>query len=148
MKDTYSIFGIEVFETNGWYAVDYGILTFYDVKFLFDSMKRFDGCDVDISLNGEIEIYNQNGNKLYSGYLIDIPELKSKIVNLQNEPMTNLNRIKAMSIDEMANMLSGYADMTDYCIEKFKMCCNVENCVGSLGCCRPAIINWLQQEQK
>lgn len=61
--------------------------------------------------------------------------------------MTNYERIKAMSIEEMTDMLTGYVDMSECCYEKFAMCCKDGECQGKDGACRPAISRWLGQEE-
>lgn len=67
-------------------------------------------------------------------------------LNKDPEIITNYDHIKAMSVEEMADMISGYADMSEQCNEKFAMCCNNVGCCGLVGTCKPAIKRWLQQE--
>lgn len=73
------MFGIEIFEWDGWDEIDIGYLNFYNVKFLLDSMKIYDGRNVSLNMSGLLEVYSEDGTKtLWSEYLNTIPEFKER----------------------------------------------------------------------
>lgn len=67
--------GINLFNWSEWDEVDTDIMQFYNVKFLLPSMMKFNGNPVTKSFDGKLEVYNDDGNILWSGWITDIPEV-------------------------------------------------------------------------
>lgn len=70
--------GKTLFTWTGWDIVETGILQFYDIEFPFESMKKFNGNDATLDIEGKVEIYSYPDDKhyevLWSGYVTDIKE--------------------------------------------------------------------------
>lgn len=77
MRETYQLFDIPIFTYEHWADIDGDMLNYFDVEFLFDSMKQFNGSDLTINANGYVDIYKTMKNKFeWKGYLIHIAEYK------------------------------------------------------------------------
>lgn len=75
-----NLFGIDIFEWDGWDELDVGEFQFYKVKFMFDSMKQFDDMCAVRNMKGYLTIYNNEGTEtLWEGYIINIPEFSARI---------------------------------------------------------------------
>lgn len=67
--------GKTLFIWESWDEVDVGELFFYDVEFSFESMKKYNGLGVILTLEGLMKIYNEDGTKVvWSGFPTDIEE--------------------------------------------------------------------------
>lgn len=78
------IFDIIIFLWEDWDEIDTGYLQFYNVEFPFESMKKYNGLDVSLNMNGEMSI-TSNDEEVWKGFSIDIPEfleeMKKKVKN-------------------------------------------------------------------
>lgn len=70
------LFNILVFYWEGWDEIETGFLQFYNVEFPYESMKKYNGCDVSLDMNGEITIWSDNEEiaELWKGFAVEIPE--------------------------------------------------------------------------
>lgn len=73
--------GIKIFEWEEWDDISVGILQYYNVKFLFSSMKQYDGNIVSMNIDGQMIIYNDPIKIIRKGYITDIPEVMEKLNN-------------------------------------------------------------------
>ena len=72
--------GEVIFDWSEWEDIDTGAFQFYNVNFPFESMRKYNGSDVFYTLEGQLEIYNEDSELVWSGWIIDIPELKEKLL--------------------------------------------------------------------
>lgn len=72
--------GEVIFNWSEWEDIDTGAFQFYNVNFPFESIKKYNGTDVFYTLEGQLEIYNENSEVVWSGWVMDIPELKEKLL--------------------------------------------------------------------
>lgn len=78
-----TLFDIPIFTWEYWDGYDTDSLIFYNVEFLFDSMKQYNGCDCSLDLNGRLTIsklgeeiskdYYKTEN-VWQGFVCEIPE--------------------------------------------------------------------------
>ena len=70
------IFGIKIFTWESWDEIDVGFLKFCNVDFPYESMKKYNGSDVSLDMNGEMIITSDDGEgeELWRGFAIEIPE--------------------------------------------------------------------------
>lgn len=75
------IFDITVFTWECWDELETGFLQFYDVEFPYESMKKYNGSDVSLDMNGEITIYSndEESAELWKGFIIEIPEFLEEL---------------------------------------------------------------------
>ena len=73
------LFGIVIFSWEEWDEIDTECSQFYDVKFPFESMDRYNGMDASFSSEGEISVTDKAGNIVWEGYACQIPEFMSRI---------------------------------------------------------------------
>lgn len=85
MKERYEekLFDIPIFTWEEWDIIFNDTFQFYNIEFLFDSMKQYNGCDCSLDRNGKLYITRsgeQIGNDLYKteevweGFVCQIPE--------------------------------------------------------------------------
>lgn len=51
-----TLFDIPIFAWENWDQLDVDTFQFYNVKFLFESMKQYNGYDCSLDVNGKLEI--------------------------------------------------------------------------------------------
>lgn len=75
-RNEQKIFGITIFTWEDFDKIEIGFLQFYNVQFPYESMKKYNGSDVSLDMNGEITIYsdNEESAELWKGFAIEIPE--------------------------------------------------------------------------
>ena len=75
-RNEQKIFGITIFTWEGWDEIETGFLQFYNVQFPYESMKKCNGSDVSLDMNGEITICsdNEESAELWKGFAVEIPE--------------------------------------------------------------------------
>lgn len=67
-----------LFSWENWDEVDVAHLQFYNVVFPFSSMGKYNGMTVALDMAGSMEIFNEKGEIVWSGYPTDISEWSSK----------------------------------------------------------------------
>lgn len=72
------LLGIEIFEWNGWDEVEEQVLIFYDVKFKFNSLKKYDGYAISVGRDWQIEAIDENANVTKIN-LLEVPEFVEEI---------------------------------------------------------------------
>lgn len=75
------MFGVVIFTWDEWDEIDTGCLQFYTVNFPFDSMKKYNGMDASLDMDGELRITEKDGecDELWKGYVSEIPEFMAAI---------------------------------------------------------------------
>ena len=69
------LLGIPIFTWKGWNECGPGILEFYDVHFLFDSLEKYDGSTVLLNISWNLlEIREEDKNVFIKLNLFDVPE--------------------------------------------------------------------------
>lgn len=74
-------FDIIVFSWESWDEIETGFLQFYNVKFPYESMKKYNGSDVSLDMNGEMSITStdEECKELWKGFAVEIPEFLKEI---------------------------------------------------------------------
>ena len=75
------MFGVVIFTWDEWDEVDTGCLQFYNINFSFESMKKYNGMDASLDMDGELSITEKDGDckEVWKGYLTEIPEFMAEI---------------------------------------------------------------------
>lgn len=75
------MFGVVIFTWDEWDEIETGFLQFYDVNFPFDSMKKYNGMDASLDMDGELRITEKDGecDEVWKGYVSEIPEFMAAI---------------------------------------------------------------------
>ena len=74
------LFDITLFTWKDWDELETGFLQFYNIEFPFESMKKYNGMDASLDMNGEITITNEDGNEVWKGFACEIPEFMSEMM--------------------------------------------------------------------
>lgn len=78
----YNFCGVTIFTYSDWDMVDEITSQFYNVEFSFESMKVYNGCLAALTTEGQLDIFDEKNNgEVWSGWIIDIPELKEALLN-------------------------------------------------------------------
>ena len=73
------LFDIPLFYWESWDEIETGFLQFYNVEFLFESMKKYNGMDASLDMNGEIAITSSEGEEVWKGFACAIPEFLQEV---------------------------------------------------------------------
>jgi hypothetical protein len=76
------IFNIPIFSWDAWEESDINQLVFYNAIFKYPSMEKYNGKDVGLDRNGLLEIYDDNGNIIFSDFVINIKEYREELLNI------------------------------------------------------------------
>lgn len=69
-----SVLGIPVFTWKGWDELDEQVLVFHNVRFLLDSLRKYDGCDIAIDFGWNfLEVFKEDKTSVKID-LFDVPE--------------------------------------------------------------------------
>lgn len=78
-RNTEELFDIPLFYWEAWDEIETGFLQFYNVEFPFESMKKYNGMDASLDMNGEIAITNSEGEEVWKGFACAIPEFLQEV---------------------------------------------------------------------
>lgn len=69
--------GVTIFTWEEWddTGTD-GVLQYYDVEFTFESMKKYNGMTVVLSVEGQLTLFDKNDDEIIDMWIMDIPELR------------------------------------------------------------------------
>ena len=71
---------VEIFEWKKWDDLDGKNIMYYNVKWLLDSLKKYDNNEVSLNNNGDVIIYDNNtGNEIKEFNIGSIKEFREKI---------------------------------------------------------------------
>lgn len=73
------LFDIPLFCWEGWDEIETGFLQFYNVEFMFESMKKYNGMDASLDMNGEIAVTDGDGTEVWKGFACAIPEFRHEL---------------------------------------------------------------------
>ena len=75
------LFDITLFTWEEWDELETGFLQFYNIEFPFESMKKYNGMDASMDMNGDIAITNnEDGEEIWRGFACEIPEFMSEMM--------------------------------------------------------------------
>ena len=78
-RNVEKLFDITLFYWKEWDEIETGFLQFYHVEFPFESMKKYNGMDASLDMNGEIAITNTEGEEVWKGFACAIPEFLREV---------------------------------------------------------------------
>ena len=83
-ENTEKLFDISLFHWEGWDEIETGYLQFYNVEFSFESMKKYNGMDVALDMNGKITITEREGEgkEVWNGFACQIPEFMQAVADM------------------------------------------------------------------
>lgn len=75
------MFGVVIFTWDEWDEIDTGCFQYYAVNFPFESMKKYNGMDASLDMEGELSITEKDGEfkEVWKGFVSDIPEFMTAI---------------------------------------------------------------------
>lgn len=75
------LFGILVFTWDSCDIIDAGEIQFYDIEFPYESMKKYNGMDATIDMDGALSITTREGEceEVWKDYVCAIPEFMSRV---------------------------------------------------------------------
>lgn len=86
--------GTDLFIWKEWDMIDDGSFCFYDVIFCMESMRKYDGCDVLRQMDGTMEIYAEEGEKVvWTGFVTDVAEVAAKLFGREDGNVPKEGRI-------------------------------------------------------
>ena len=59
---TEKLLNVELFDYNDGDDLSEDIFQYYEVKWKFESLKKYDGRAISLNRNGDVEIYDDDGN--------------------------------------------------------------------------------------
>ena len=59
---TEKLLNVELFDYNDGDDLSEDIFQYYEVKWKFESLKKYDGRAISLNRNGDVEIYDDEGN--------------------------------------------------------------------------------------
>ena len=59
---TEKLLNVELFDYNDADILSEDIFQYYEVKWKFESLKKYDGRAISLNRNGDVEIYDDDGN--------------------------------------------------------------------------------------
>lgn len=76
------LFGIVIFTWEEWDDIDSECAQFYNVNFPFESMKKYNGMDASLDMNGELSVTEKSGEckEVWKGYVCEIPEFMRAVM--------------------------------------------------------------------
>ena len=57
---TEKLLNVELFDWNDWDDCSEDTFQYYEVKWKFESLKKYDGRTITLNRNGDVEIYDEN----------------------------------------------------------------------------------------
>ena len=76
---TEKLLNVELFDWNGWDDCSEDIFQYYEVKWKFESLRKYDGRTISLNRNGDVEIYDDDGNVEKSFNLSQLKEFIDKL---------------------------------------------------------------------
>ena len=76
---TEKLLNVELFDYNDGDDLSEDIFQYYEVKWKFESLKKYDGRTISLNRNGDVEIYDDEGNVEKSFNLGQLKEFIDKL---------------------------------------------------------------------
>lgn len=75
------LFGLLIFTWEDCDIVDTDLIQFYNIEFPYESMKKYNGMDASLNMDGELSITAREGEceEVWKDYVCAIPEFMSRI---------------------------------------------------------------------
>ena len=94
------ILNVEIFEWKEWDDLDGENIMYYNVKWLLDSLKKYDNNEVSLNNNGDVIIYDNNkGNESKEFNIGSIKEFREKINEMYKEKYLKKTRDKTLVLN-------------------------------------------------
>ncbi|WCK57493.1 hypothetical protein PP175_25850 (plasmid) [Aneurinibacillus sp. Ricciae_BoGa-3] len=85
-----SFFGIPVFAWKEYNGIDESGNLFVNVEFFLESLKQYNGLDINVLHDWAIDIWTDEGKKLDSFSLIEVPEFREALQAIVSKPIPSL----------------------------------------------------------
>ena len=76
---TEKLLNVELFDYNDGDDLSEDIFQYYEVKWKFESLRKYDGRTISLNRNGDVEIYDDDGNVEKSFNLSQLKEFIDKL---------------------------------------------------------------------
>ena len=76
---TEKLLNVELFDYNDGDDLSEDIFQYYEVKWKFESLRKYDGKTISLNRNGDVEIYDDDGNVEKSFNLSQLKEFIDKL---------------------------------------------------------------------
>ncbi len=78
-RPTETLFDIDLFSWENWKQIDEDTLSFDNIEFKFNSMKKYNGMTCTKDFNGRLVIFDESNNEVFNNFIINIDEFKDLI---------------------------------------------------------------------
>ena len=78
---TEKLLNVELFDWNDWDDCSEDTFQYYEVKWKFESLKKYDGRTISLNRNGDVEIYDENDCNVEKSF--NLSQLKEFIDKLK-----------------------------------------------------------------
>ena len=76
---TEKLLNVELFDWNDWDDYSEDTFQYYGVKWKFESLRKYDGKTISLNRNGDVEIYDDEGNVEKSFNLCQLKEFVNQL---------------------------------------------------------------------
>lgn len=75
------LFGLLIFTWDSCGLIDADLIQFYNIEFLYESMKKYNGMDASFDMEGKLSITTGEGEceEVWRDYVCSIPEFMSRV---------------------------------------------------------------------
>ena len=78
---TEKLLNVELFDWNDWDDCSEDTFQYYEVKWKFESLRKYDGRKITLNRNGDVEIYDENDCNVEKSF--NLSQLKEFIDKLK-----------------------------------------------------------------
>ena len=78
---TEKLLNVELFDWNDWDDCSEDTFQYYEVKWKFESLRKYDGRTITLNRNGDVEIYDENDCNVEKSF--NLSQLKEFIDKLK-----------------------------------------------------------------
>ena len=78
---TEKLLNVELFDWYGWDDCSEDTFQYYEVKWKFESLRKYDGRTISLNRNGDVEIYDENNCNVEKSF--NLSQLKEFIDKLK-----------------------------------------------------------------
>ena len=78
---TEKLLNVELFDWNSWDYCSEDTFQYYEVKWKFESLRKYDGRTISLNRNGDVEIYDENDCNVEKSF--NLSQLKEFIDKLK-----------------------------------------------------------------
>lgn len=75
------LFGLLIFTWDSCDIIDTDLIQFYNIEFPYDSMKKYNGMDASLDMDGKLSITTREGEReeVWKDYVCAIPEFMERV---------------------------------------------------------------------